>query len=131
MIQTKIQSLLYRIDDGTDIGDVRRRLGPADLRHLHDAGQQHKRLGRLRLLPPGHRRHVRGQLQGAKCPELELAAGAELEGAGPEARPVRQRLAHPARSHAQLHQEPLAHGRVGAQLLRPAHRHTHELSVSY
>lgn len=122
--------LARRVNDRADIGPVRRHVGPAHLRHLHHAGEQHKRLGGVRVLAAGHRRHLRRQFQGAECHELQLAAGAGHESAGSATRSVHQRLAHTTGSDAQLHQHALADGRVGAELFRPADRYTHQFPVS-
>lgn len=73
---------------------------------------------------------VRRRVQGAELHERQLAAGARVQSAGPAAGPVRQRLAHAARPHAQLHQEPLANGRGGPVVLPAAHHRPDQRQVS-
>lgn len=84
----------------------------------------------MRLLLAGHHGHVQGQFQGAERDQLELVAGAEHQGARSKARPVRERFPIPARSHPQLYPHPLPDGRAGAELLRSAHRNSHQFPVS-
>lgn len=112
----------HRIVNGPGAGRIRHQAAFHDVRGVHHSREQHHRVGGLCVLTVWRAGLVRGRVQGTELHERQLAAGARLQSARPQARPVRQRLAHAARPHPQLHQEPLADGR-GRPLFLPAANH--------
>lgn len=119
----------FRVNEWDGGRGVRWEVSSAALWRFHDPQQFDWRVRRLCLQHAGRPRHLRGAVQGARDDELQLAAGAEPEGARAAAWPVRQRLPHLARRLRQFCQVTHADGSGRPCLLRPPRPHSHQLPV--
>ena len=80
-----VMSILF-IFNHHDAGYLRGRGGHGRVRRVQDLAQLHLRVRSVRLQPPGHRRSLRGSVQGAAEHQRQLAGGGAAQGPLPQAR---------------------------------------------
>lgn len=91
---------MRRVVDGSGARRVRHETAFHDVRRVHDSGEQHHRVGGVRVLVVGRVGLVRGRVQGTELHERQLVTGARVKGTGPKAGPMRERFQDVARPHS-------------------------------